>query len=61
MADPTGKGYLDRHSFYLTLKLISLAQSNIGLKLEKLNVITLAPKLVITTIIIMIKKMNYLF
>ena len=46
LADPIGKGYLDRQSFYITLKLISLAQSMIEPKIEKLNLTTAAPKLV---------------
>jgi epidermal growth factor receptor substrate 15 len=45
MADPTGKGYLDRHGFYVCLKLIALAQSNQSIQMENLNLPSSAPKL----------------
>ena len=46
LADPTGKGYLDRHGFYVNLKLVALAQSNQEAKLENLNLPAPPPKLV---------------
>ena len=46
LADPTGKGYLDRQAFYVTLKLIALSQSGQEIKLENINHATPAPKLV---------------
>ena len=46
MADPTGKGYLDRNAFYITLKLITLAQSSQEVKLENIILSSPAPKLV---------------
>ena len=30
LSDPHGRGYLDRHGFYIALKLIALAQNNLG-------------------------------
>jgi epidermal growth factor receptor substrate 15 len=51
LADPTGKGYLDRQAFYVTLKLIALSQSSQEIKLENLNHTTPAPKLVSNIII----------
>ena len=46
LADPTGKGYLDRHGFYVNLKLVALAQSKQEAKLENLNLPAPPPKLV---------------
>jgi epidermal growth factor receptor substrate 15 len=46
LADPTGKGYLDRHGFYVNLKLVALAQSNQEVKLDNLTVPAPPPKLV---------------
>lgn len=45
LADPTGKGYLDRQSFYIALKLIALSQSGQDATLENLNALAPAPKL----------------
>lgn len=45
LADPTGKGYLDRNAFYITLKLITLAQSSQEVKLENIILSSPAPKL----------------
>ncbi|CAF0799548.1 unnamed protein product [Didymodactylos carnosus] len=36
LVDPTGKGYLDRRTFYIALKLISLAQNNLQFNYENL-------------------------
>ena len=52
LADPTGKGYLDRHGFYVNLKLVALAQSNQEVKLENLTVPAPPPKLVKMSILI---------
>ena len=46
LADPNGKGYLDRQSFYIALKLIALAQSSQEVNFENLNLPTPPPKLV---------------
>lgn len=45
LSDPTGKGYLDRQSFYIALKLIALSQSGQDVTLENINNSTPAPKL----------------
>lgn len=45
LADPIGKGYLDRQSFYIALKLIALSQSGQDVNLEKINSVAPAPKL----------------
>ena len=53
LADPTGKGYLDRHGFYVNLKLVALAQSSQEVKLENLTVPAPPPKLVKMSICIL--------
>jgi epidermal growth factor receptor substrate 15 len=45
LADPTGKGYLDRQGFYVILKYAALAQSNQQAILENLNLPAPPPKL----------------
>lgn len=45
LADPTGKGYLDRQSFYIILKYVALAQSNQQAILENLTSPAPPPKL----------------
>lgn len=45
MSDPTGKGYLDRQSFYTALKLIALSQSGQEVSLENISFPTPAPEL----------------
>ncbi|CAF0806425.1 unnamed protein product [Didymodactylos carnosus] len=36
LADPNGKGYLDRHAFYIALKFVALAQNNLQLNYDNL-------------------------
>ena len=52
LADPTGKGYLDRMAFYISLKYVALAQSGQQIKVENLVIAAPPPKLV---------KMNFRF
>ncbi|KAE8632511.1 hypothetical protein XENTR_v10001560 [Xenopus tropicalis] len=44
LADPEGKGYLDKHGFYVALRLVACAQSGHEVSLSSLNVPVPAPK-----------------
>uniref|UniRef100_A0A8C5QJL5 Epidermal growth factor receptor pathway substrate 15 like 1 n=1 Tax=Leptobrachium leishanense TaxID=445787 RepID=A0A8C5QJL5_9ANUR len=44
LADPEGKGYLDKHGFYVALRLVACAQSGHEINLASLNVPVPPPK-----------------
>ncbi|KAG8454935.1 hypothetical protein GDO86_001234, partial [Hymenochirus boettgeri] len=44
LADPDGKGYLDKHGFYVALRLVACAQSGLEVSLASLNVPVPVPK-----------------
>jgi epidermal growth factor receptor substrate 15 len=45
LSDPVGKGYLDRQSFYIILKLVAIAQSENTISMESINIDTPPPNL----------------
>ncbi|XP_061744933.1 epidermal growth factor receptor substrate 15-like 1 isoform X3 [Nerophis ophidion] len=50
LADPDGKGYLDKQGFYVALRLVACAQSGHDISLSSLNVTVPPPKFVSPTL-----------
>ncbi|XP_013394283.1 epidermal growth factor receptor substrate 15-like 1 [Lingula anatina] len=45
LADPAGKGYLDKHAFFVALKFIAMAQNGLEVSMANIGAHTPPPKM----------------